>query len=229
MTSTDNRSAKIIDLRRLLSERFPQAHQEVRFPDAFETGMEALDRFGLQRGMAVEVVASRPSSGSALLLAGILRQGAAKRRWTALLDGRDSFDPQSLGDNACRWMLWARCRTAAEVTKAADLLLRDGNLPLVVADLRGNPVNEVRRMANPVWHRLRSEAAETGTVLLALTPTVVVGCADLRLEIDGQLTLCALDESESAARASIRLKATRQRRCDPDRTSGGTALRQSAG
>ena len=36
-------------------------------------------------------------------------------------------------------LLWVRCRGAAEAMKAADLILRDGNLPLVLLDLAGNP------------------------------------------------------------------------------------------
>ena len=52
-----------------------------------------------------------------------------------MIDGRDTFDPQSQPPGACDSLLWIRCRAAKDAVRAADLLLRDGNLPLLLIDL----------------------------------------------------------------------------------------------
>ncbi len=227
MTSIEPNTNKVIDLKRMLAEKFPEAHRAAPEPDAYATGLEALDQFSIRKGEAVEIVAPRASSGSALILAGLIRHAANAKRWTALIDGRDSFDPQSLGHDACSWLLWTRCHGTDEVTKAADLLLRDGNLPLVIADLRLNPIKEVQRIANHVWHRLRSLAAQTNTVFLTLTPRACLGCADLRLEIQGQFQLCALDGLRTGLQQKLELRPERVRH--GGLRSNSTSFRQSVG
>ena len=64
----------------------------------------------------------------------LLRHATRERRWSALIDGHDQFDPQSAGSSALSGLLWIRCHTATEAMRSADLLLRDGNLPLAKGD-----------------------------------------------------------------------------------------------
>ena len=69
-----------------------------------------------------------------MLLRALLRQSHRARQWMALIDGRDSFDPAGVEAPVLSRLFWVRCQTAEEALKAADLLLRDRNFPLVVLD-----------------------------------------------------------------------------------------------
>jgi hypothetical protein len=80
------------------------------------------------------------SCGGTSLLLTILRHAAQEQRWSALIDGTDSFDPQSAGPEILSSLLWIRCRDATEAIRSADLLLRDGNLPVNFFGLRGKSI-----------------------------------------------------------------------------------------
>jgi hypothetical protein len=54
-----------------------------------------------------------------------------------------------------RQLLWMRCTKALEAVKAADLLLRDGNFPLVIVDLILNSPEELRKIPQTTWYRLQ--------------------------------------------------------------------------
>jgi hypothetical protein len=69
-------------------------------------------------------------------------------------------------------MLWINCQGQAEAAlKAADLLLHGGGFGLIVFDLADVAGASVRRISMTSWFRLRRAAEETGTALIALTPT----------------------------------------------------------
>src|SRR6266705_6827613 len=142
-------SAKIIDLRKLLTERFP--HVAVTTPTRLFTGLSFLDEQiggGLPKGAITELISPQISAGSASLIHALLRthlagetlacltdsprdESVSPRRPDkmsvlqpiALVDGRDSFDPCSLGNSSLLQLLWVRCTKAVEAIKAADLLL----------------------------------------------------------------------------------------------------------
>ncbi len=167
--------------------------------DGFPTGVPCLDAVGLQKGSINEVVAEGPGAGAGLLLDQLLAGGPGQGQgngYVALIDGSDSFDPRSAGvaPGGLRRLLWLRCqRGAAEALKAADWLLRDGNLSLVVLDLHLNPGREFRRVPGSTWHRLRLQAETTGAVLLALTPEKLLSCAQTRLRLSERFSLAAFD------------------------------------
>ena len=48
-------------------------------------------------------------------------------------------------------MLWVRCAAREEALKATDLLLRDRNFPLVVLDLKLNPIKQLRKIPTSTW------------------------------------------------------------------------------
>ena len=178
-------------LRALLRERFPEAHTPPREDDRakFETGCRELDAVGLAKGTVTEVVKARPSSGSALLVSRLIEGSADKGSPLALIDGRDGFDPTELPPAPLRRLLWIRATNTAESIKAADLLLRDGNLPLVVLDLTLNPSGEIARVPDTSWQRLRALAEKTSTVLLALTPAKAIPRPHLRIHLNQTYTL----------------------------------------
>src|SRR6476620_2402224 len=124
-------SSKIIHLRQLLAERFPQlpAAATARLP----TGLAAIDDAiggGLPKNAITELTSPNLSAGSALLLHVLLRRAHQEGFFLALVDGRDSFDPEPNGNDVLRHLLWVRCRQASQAVQAADFLLRDGNFPL---------------------------------------------------------------------------------------------------
>ncbi|MEM7148126.1 MAG: hypothetical protein AAF591_23690 [Verrucomicrobiota bacterium] len=124
------------------------------------------------------------------------RANSASGSRLCLVDGSDSFDPQSHHPHTLHRLLWVRCHTAADAVKAADLLLRDGNLPLILLDLLLNPLPELQRLPPSAWHRLRALAEKTGAALLAFTPSPkIIPNTRLRLTLTSSLTLDDLDHS----------------------------------
>ena len=138
-------SEKIIQLRRLLSERFPGARfsaSAAKSPNIWATGVSPIDTLlhgGLPKGGMVEIVNERNHSGSALFIATLLRKAAAENQIVTLIDGQDSFDPCAFGPEALSRLLWVRCKNASEAMKAVDLILRDRNLPLSCSISRSTP------------------------------------------------------------------------------------------
>ncbi|MCB1236623.1 MAG: hypothetical protein KDM91_16265 [Verrucomicrobiae bacterium] len=215
---------KIVQLRGLLRERFPAAHRQIPPPPplspptapasdddisplsatsaAFPLGVKALDALGaVEPGTIVEMVGRRPGCGAGLLVAALARAAVRERRHLALIDGADAFDSVSAGLDAadCRFLLWLRCgRRIENALKAADRLLRDGNLPRVVMDLQLCDPRAIRlglaaAGGNSAWHRLRGLAEKTGAVLAAFTPEPTIPCARLRLELRHRWSLDDLD------------------------------------
>ena len=203
---------KIIQLRQLLAERFPAAHV-ARPPagDAFATRLARLDELGLPKGELTEVVSEHASAGVATMLAALIESARQAPHHVALVDGRDGFDPGSISAAAGRNLLWVRCRTALEATQAADLILRDGNLPFVILDLRANPVKEVQRLGSPIWHRLQTLSRHSSITCLVLTPVKVVSSARLRLTVERRATLTDLDRRQEQLLAGLPLRVTRRR------------------
>ena len=160
---------RIIDLRTLLAERFPQ--EPLPPADRLITGLPTFDETlggGLTKGAITELISTSPNAGSASIIAALLQRACRERYFIALIDGRDSFDPQFIGDAALRHLLWVRCRKASEAMQAADLLLRDGNFPLVILDLVLNPLAELGRIPPSNWYRLQRLVEPAPTAFLVL-------------------------------------------------------------
>ena len=210
-------SRKVIDLRNLLAERFPQSFTPLapRWP----TGLPAIDEAiegGLPKSAITELSSPRVSAGSALLLYALLQNAQREGHFLALVDGRDSFDPSALGglgDGRLPNLLWVRCTNALDAVKAADLLLRDGNFPLVVLDLVLNPFAELRKIPQTSWYRLQRLVETAPTAFLVLTRTSMISSAQLKLSLDNFWTLADLEQDHLCARLKIlvqRVQAGRQ-------------------
>jgi hypothetical protein len=187
-------AGKIIDLRRLIAERFPQ--ESVPPGDRSPTGLCGFDDAlagGLTKGAITELSSSAPHAGSATLVATLLRRALRNRSFLALIDGRDSFDPASVGASALRHLLWIRCAKTTEALQAADLLLRDANFPLVVLDLVLNPAAELRKIPQNNWYRLQRLVEPVPTAFLILTPQSMISSAHWKLTLENQWTLPQLD------------------------------------
>src|SRR5688572_28063109 len=177
----------IVELRRYVAERLP--HVRLYTEGALTrsiahspTGLRGFDQLlggGLPKGALTEVVGTKPNSGSALLLWTLLRQAQERNQWVALVDAHDSFDAAACGDEIFSRFLWVRCSGAAQALKAADLLLRDGNLPLVILDLYLSSALECRKIPSSIWHRFQRLVQPRSTSLLVLSSQPMVSSAHI--------------------------------------------------
>jgi hypothetical protein len=200
-------SAKIIDLRKLLAERFP--HPAVMTATRLFTGLPFLDQptgGGLPRGALTELISPRTSTGSASLIYAFIHGAYRDSYFVALIDGRDSFDPCGLNNDFLRCLLWIRCSKASEAIKAADLLLRDGNFPLVVIDLGLNSPEELRKIPQTNWYRLQRLVELVPTACLVLTRYEMVGSAQLKLVLENSWNLETLEKQDAISQLRIVVK-----------------------
>jgi hypothetical protein len=210
---------KIIDLRQLLAERFP--HAPTAEPACLVTALSFLDHpigGGLPKSVITELISPRASAGSASLIHALVQADSAGEtpagptdkmsvlRPIALIDGRDSFDPCSLDNSCLRYLLWVRCAKALEAIKAADLLLRDGNFPLVIVDLVLNPPEELRKIPQTSWYRLQRLVEASSTACLVLSRHSMVSSAQLKIVLENSWTLESLEEETAVSQLRIRLQ-----------------------
>ena len=202
-------SSSIVDLRNLLAERFPQQAPNPHLRLA--TGLPLIDEAiegGLPKSAITELSSPNVSGGSALLICALLERAHREGYFLGLIDGRDSFDPQSLGPARLRNLLWVRCRKAFDAVKAADPLLRDGNFPLVILDLVLNLPEELRKIPQTTWYRLQRLVEAAPTAFLVLTRASILSSAQLKLSLDNAWTLADLEQDTLAARLKIVVKRT---------------------
>jgi len=200
-------SAKIIDLRKLLAERFP--HSAVPTATRLFTGLPFLDQpagGGLPRSALTELISPRTSAGSGSLIQALIHGAYRNNYFLALIDGRDSFDPCGLDNTLLRHLLWVRCRQASETIKAADLLLRDGNFPLVIVDLMLNAREELRKIPQTNWYRLQRLVELVPTACLVLTRYEMVSSAQLKLVFENSWNLETLEKQDAISQLRIVVK-----------------------
>jgi hypothetical protein len=215
-------SGKIIDLRKLLAERFP--HSPATAATHLVTGLSFLDESsggGLPRGAITELMSPlrsansvaggpRKSAGSASLIHALVEAAHRDNYFLALIDGRDSFDPCGLNNTSLRHLLWVRCSKASEAIKAADLLLRDANFPLVIVDLVLNAPEELRKIPQTNWYRLQRLVELAPTACLVFTPCQMVGSAQLKLVLESSWNLENL-EHDPISQLRVRVQRSRFR------------------
>ena len=206
-------SGKVIDLRNLLAERFQQT--QLPATTYLSTGLSFFDQAtngGLPKGGITELISSHPSAGSASLIHALLQTAHRDRYFLALIDGQDSFDPSAsggLGNSRLRNLLWVRCGKAAEAIKAADLLVQDGNFPLVIViDLVLTAPNELRKIPQTSWYRLQRlvEAAPTACLWSWTRTEQLVSSAQLKIILENLWTLDTFEEENAISRLRIRVQ-----------------------
>jgi hypothetical protein len=205
-------SGKIIDLRKLLAERFPQTPAIAA--TRLITGLPFLDQViggGLPKGTITELISPRVSAGSASLIHALLLSAPRNHYFVALIDGRDSFDPSALDQSSLRHLLWVRCNKAFEAIKAADLLLRDGNFPLVLVDLVLNPVEELCKIPQTSWYRLQRLVEPAPAACLVLTRHGIVSSAQLKIVLENSWRLENFEDENALSRLRIRVQRSQLR------------------
>jgi hypothetical protein len=198
----------------------PASRLEVRpAPEMVPSGVRELDALtgGLPRGCLTEV-GGPASSGRTSLLFAILASATQRQEACALVDGMDSFDPESAASAGVNFerLLWVRCgdqksfsprrhrvteknyvpKTETPVDQAlrvTDLLLQSGGFGLVAIDLAGVPFKTARRIPLTSWFRFQRAVEHTSTVLLVSTQAPCTQtCAALLLRMQ------AMDKKPSA-------------------------------
>jgi hypothetical protein len=200
-------TGKIINLRKLLAERFP--HAPATTATHLVTGLFFLDKStngGLPRGAITELICPRTSAGSASLIHTLVHAAHRDNHFLALIDGRDSFDPCGLDNASLGHLLWVRCSKASEVIKAGDLLLRDGNFPLVILDLVLNGPEELRKIPKTNWYRLQRLVELVPTACVVLTRYEMVGSAQLKLVLENSWNLDSLEDESVIAELRFRVQ-----------------------
>jgi hypothetical protein len=166
---------------------------------------------GLGKGALTEIVAEQAGMGSTFLLCAILRQATAEGQLSAFVDGSDSLDVTQFEPEVLSRLLWVRCRGAAEAMKATDLILRDGNLPLVLLDLAGNPAAQFRDIPATTWYRLQRLIEQTSTICVTLTPRVMVAPAQARIFLRSRFGLDAMEREVEELMAGLKLEVAEER------------------
>ncbi|HEV2046788.1 MAG TPA: hypothetical protein VGQ95_09340 [Chthoniobacterales bacterium] len=200
-------SDKVVDLRKLLADRFP--HAPAPAGTRLSTGLSSLDQTiggGFPKSAITELICPQVSAGSASLIHALLQAAQHDRYFLALIDGRDSFDPSASDDTCLRHLLWVRCHKTFDAIKAADLLLRDGNFPLVIVDLVLNAPEELRKIPQTNWYRLQRLVEAAPTACLILSRQSRVSSAQLKIVLDNSWTLETLETDDAISRPRFRVQ-----------------------
>ena len=179
-------SSQIIELRKILAERFPQ--QTVNPHLLTPTGWPPLDSLlggGLPRGSITQLIVPQISAGGATVLHEIIETMHELSHSVALIDGKNSFEPSA----DYPLLLWIRCQNAAQALKATDLVLRDTNLPFSVLDLKQNPDAELRKIPGTTWYRFQRIIEENNSTLLTITRHPIVSSAQINIMMMCQIEL----------------------------------------
>ncbi len=199
--------SQILDLRNLLAERFPQTRPAPT--TRLATGLATLDTMcggGLPKGAITELTSPQLSAGSALMIHQLLGVAQREHSFLALVDGRDSFDPATAGADCLRHLLWVRCTKSLAAVKAADLLLRDGNFPIVILDLALNADDELRKIPQTSWYRLQRLVEPLPTAFLVLTRRSLISSAQLKLGLENHWMLRDLQREDCRAGLQFQLQ-----------------------
>jgi hypothetical protein len=223
-------SGKLIDLRNLLANRFPRAPKSVG--TRLITGLAFFDQSvggGLPKGAITELITPPRSAGSASLVHAFIHGAYRDKYFVALIDGRDSFDPCALGNSILRQLLWVRCTKALEAVKAADLLLRDGNFPLLIVDLIFNSPGELRKIPQTTWYRLQRLVESVPTACLVLTRYEMVSSAQLKLVLENSWNLETLEKHDAISQLRIAVKRSHLKSVVPSSVAAATNATTSNG
>jgi hypothetical protein len=199
-------SPKIIELRQILAERYPQPTGSSSF--YLPTGWSPIDSLlggGLRKGAITQLLVPNLSSGGALVLHEIIEAMQDASQYVALIDSLDSFEP--IADHPL--LLWIRCHTVLQTLKATDLLLRDGNLSLVILDFKGNSSQELGKIPGSTWHRFQRIVEGTRSSLLAITRHPIVNSSQITISTMNRLHIDDLSTHRTDLVKSISLEITR--------------------
>ena len=189
MQPHDSRLVQLEALRSLVAEKFPPSPR--RWNGRLLTGCRPFDqKGGFLQGAITEVCGS--GAGGLLLLTAMVDAAVRDGFFIGFIDAVNSFEPSDWADEHLRRILWVICGATAPAIRAADILLRDGNLPVVILDLQMMPAAQLRRIPVNTWHRFQRVLEPTGTVFVVLSPQPLVESVPVRMAIRTDLSLEAI-------------------------------------
>ncbi len=180
---------RLADLRRMLADKFPVA--EHKPGGTLRTGLAEVDAVegGLRRAALTEF--SGTTGTGALFLQAMVRAVCHERCFAALVDAARTFEPNACPASSLARLLVVFCADTTQAIKATDLLLRDGNLSLVLLDFQAVPAAQLRRIPANTWHRFQRLAEQTTAAIVVLTPAPLVEAAQVRIAGVESWTLAA--------------------------------------
>jgi len=142
---------------------------------------------GLPRG-AITEISGQPSSGKTSMLLSILASATNREEFCVLVDGTDTFCPESGADAGIHLqrLLWVRCNNLDQTLKVTDLLLQGGGFGVVALDLSDLPGENV---SLATWFRFQRSIENTSTILVILSPEgVAKTCASLAIHMESHVS-----------------------------------------
>lgn len=186
----------VSQLRLLVAATFPEAMQTV-----FARDMSPLNHvMELRPGKLVEVVSRSPNSGAGLVLLNLCEKASGPVAW---VDGEDALDPVFLSPESRNRVLWLRCQGVKHAMKAADMLLRDGNLQTVLLDLRMVPERQLYGLPSSIWHRLRMLAEKSHASVAVFSSHKSVTCASARWVLESGFDLASLQQQRTELASAL--------------------------
>ena len=147
------------------------------------------------------------SSVGAIVLHEIIEAMQDLSRHVALIDSKDCFEPAA--DHPL--LLWIRCNNVPQALKATDLILRDGNLSLVILDLKESQEKELRKIPGSAWYRFQRITEENRNALLTITRHPIVTSAQITISTIRRLCIDDLSTRRTDLVKSISLEIARLR------------------
>ncbi|MDA0204810.1 MAG: hypothetical protein O3A53_08305 [Acidobacteria bacterium] len=166
-------------------EQLESPRLSVGFPE-----IDVLLGGGVSRGEILEC-SGGPSSGCTTLALSVLAQVTGQGEQAAYIDASDSLDPYQAEQAGVQLdhLLWVRCgvqkrsfdwrkrRSArsAQAWKATQLAAAAGGFSLIVLDLIGLSLAQLRDLQRFPWFGLRQTIAKSSTTILTLSAEPVTG------------------------------------------------------
>lgn len=173
------------------------APKQERVEHAISSGASAVDMAlggGYPPGKITEIVEKLPSRGAQSLIHESIRLSRKRQQFVALVDANNQFDPQSELEIHLQSLLWVRCPRTSDAIKACDILIRDGNFPLLLVDLRVRPGQLPIGVRPQAWYRIQRVSEQSQIAFVALTSSSSIPCAHHRLQLTQALELSLMDD-----------------------------------
>ncbi len=184
-------------IRSQIETRIPSAFAVYKRPEfkSFPTGIPEIDR--LTNGIPVSTLSEICGDGKTSVLLSLLARATQQKHYCALVDAKDSFDPESaqnIGVDLAH-LLWVRCGKSKkelppleQAFRVADLLIQGGGFNIVAVDLSNFSERLLNKIQPATWFRFAHVIEKHETALVFLEPRpYATSCAGLVLNLRKKL------------------------------------------